>query len=75
MNADTWTIDASEVELDLITNGNHVAALANLHKRIHHALRADSDNAPSDHKDVLRLGEPWLGAERNELGNHANNGS
>jgi hypothetical protein len=74
-SADTWMIDATETELDLFADGNHVAALANLHGRIHHALRADSEGAPSTHADVLRLGEPRHTAERKEVSNHIKNGS
>ena len=35
-----------------------------------HALRADSDGAPSTHADVITWGEPWISAELSELGNH-----
>ena len=45
------------------------------HRRILHALRADSAGAPSGHKQVVAWGEPWPSAELKEMGNHKGNGT
>ena len=72
---DTWHIDMTDNELMHHSHGDTQAALSALHHRIHVALRADSADAPSNHAEVVRIGEPWLGAETKELNNHLNNGS
>ena len=45
------------------------------HRRILHALRADSAGAPSGHKQVVAWGEPWPSAELKEMGDHKGNGT
>ena len=42
---------------------------------LHQALRADSAGAPSSHKQVVEMGEPWPSAEIKELKNHETLGS
>jgi hypothetical protein len=43
------------------------------HRRILHALRADSAGAPSGHKQVVAWGEPWPSTELKEMGDHEGN--
>jgi hypothetical protein len=43
--------------------------------KLHVALRADSDGAPSSHKEAAEMGEPWGSAELKEMGNHSSNAS
>jgi hypothetical protein len=45
------------------------------HRRILHALRADSAGAPSGHKQVVAWGEPWPSTELKEMGDHKGNGT
>ncbi|MDA0878653.1 MAG: reverse transcriptase domain-containing protein [archaeon] len=58
--------------LSEITSTSHSAED---HRRILHALRADSDGAPSTHKQVVAWGEPWPSAELKEMKNHLGNGT
>lgn len=41
----------------------------------HHALRADSPDAPDTHAEAMRRGDVWVKAEGKELDNHAKNES
>ena len=72
---DEWHIEASFTELQQFSSGDHHAALASLNQRVHLALRADSANAPSNHAEAERMGEPWPTAEATEMKNHLINGS
>ena len=42
---------------------------------VHGALRADSPDAPSTHREAMRRGDIWVKSERTELDNHARNES
>ena len=70
-----WHIEASLTEIQQLSDGDHHAALASFNHRVHVALRADSSNAPSNHAEAVRMGEPWPTAEAGEMKNHLTNGS
>ena len=71
ISRDEWRIEASLTELQQFSNGNHHAALISFNHRVHVALRADSSNAPSNHAEAIRIGEPWPTAEAGEMKNHS----
>ena len=80
LDDETWAVEVTADEMAKHITGNKEAALSSFHFRLHHALRADSDGAPANHNDVLRMGDTpegklWTGAEGGELKNHGNNGS
>ena len=55
----------------------HVSAVVHhaLFASYQHALRADSEGAPSTHSEAVAMGPEWIAGEKKELGNHARNGS
>ena len=75
ISSDEWHIEATPLELQQFSNGNSHVALTNFNRRVHLALRADSSNAPSNHAEAERMGEPWPTAEAGEMKNHLTNGS
>ena len=73
-----WIIDVSTDEIKQViaaSTDSSDAALKQQSAFLMHALRADSDGAPSTHSEATAMGEPWPTSEAKELKNHANNGS
>ncbi len=78
----TLVMDAHSAQHALLTASTgsslprvvHQSLFAELAK-IHVALRADSDGAPSSHPEAVKMGEPWGSAELKEMNNHASNAS
>ena len=87
-SGDTWIIeDSSTTRTALLSSAPRSALVSALtsgplptdsYAEIFKSLRADSSDAPSNHKEAEKIGHPWTGpdgAEAKELGNHSKNES